>query len=254
MAAIWRHKSPVIASLALVAIVLHLLLRFAFHATEFSRDLPLLLTLGLCGVPLVWELLQKLWQRQFGSDLLGGVSIITSVIMGEYLAGTIIVLMLAGGETLESYALRSASSVLAALAKRMPSVAHRKSASGISEVALQDVAVGDTLALYPHDICPVDGVVIEGRGTMDESYLTGEPFQITKTSGSTVISGAINGESALTIRTTKLASDSRYAKIMEVMRESEQTRPHMRRLGDQLGGGLNASGRGGGFVGLGCKR
>ncbi|MEZ0387751.1 MAG: heavy metal translocating P-type ATPase [Verrucomicrobium sp.] len=235
MAAIWRHKSPVIASLALVAIVLHLLLRFSFHATEFSRDLPLLLTLGLCGVPLVWELLQKLWQRQFGSDLLGGVSIITSVIMGEYLAGTIIVLMLAGGETLESYALRSASSVLAALAKRMPSVAHRKFASGISEVALQDVAVGDTLALYPHDICPVDGVVIEGRGTMDESYLTGEPFQITKTSGSTVISGAINGESALTIRTTKLASDSRYAKIMEVMRESEQTRPHMRRLGDQLG-------------------
>ena len=70
---------------------------------------------------------------------------------------------------------------------------------------------------------------------MDESYLTGEPFQITKTRGSTVISGAINGESALTIRTTRGAADSRYAKIMDVMRESEAKRPQLRRLGDQLG-------------------
>ena len=98
-------------------------------------------------------------------------------------------------------------------------------------MALAEIAVGDTLVIYPHEICPVDGVVIEGHGVMDESYLTGEPFQITKTSGSTVISGAINGESALTIRTTQRAADSRYAKIMEVMRESEQKRPHLRRLG-----------------------
>jgi heavy metal translocating P-type ATPase len=81
----------------------------------------------------------------------------------------------------------------------------------------------------------VDGVVIEGHGVMDESYLTGEPFKITKTAGSPVHSGAINGESALTIRTTKRAADSRYAKIMEVMRESEAKRPQLRRLGDRLG-------------------
>ena len=109
----------------------------------------------------------------------------------------------------------------------------------------QEVAVGDTLVIYPHDICPVDGVVIEGHGVMDESYLTGEPFQITKTSGSTVISGAINGESALTIRATQRAADSRYAKIMEVMRESEAKRPQLRRLGDQLGRDLHAGGAGG---------
>jgi P-type E1-E2 ATPase len=99
--------------------------------------------------------------------------------------------------------LRSASSVLAALAKRMPSIAHRKRATEILDVALAEIAVGDTLVIYPHEICPADGVVIEGHGVMDESYLTGEPFKITKTSGSAVISGAINGESALTIRTTQ---------------------------------------------------
>jgi heavy metal translocating P-type ATPase len=143
--------------------------------------------------------------------------------------------MHAGGAALAGCALRRASSVLAALAKRMPSVAHRKSGTAMVDIALTEVAVGDTLVIFPHDICPVDGVVTEGHGVMDESYLTGEPFQITKTSGSPVISGAINGESALTIRTTQRAADSRYAKIMEVMRESESKRPQMQRLGDRLG-------------------
>lgn len=233
--ALWDRKTTIIAALALLAILLHLVLRFGVHTAPGTYQMPLLAILVLGGLPLLYDLLRKLLKREFGSDLLGGISIITSILLGEYLAGSIIVLMLSGGEALENYALRSASSVLAALAKRMPSIAHRKRDSQIADVALNEVAVGDTLVIYPHDICPVDGVVIEGHGVMDESYLTGEPFQITKTSGSTVISGAINGESALIIRTTQRAADSRYAKIMEVMRESEARRPHLRRLGDQLG-------------------
>ena len=232
---LWHRKSTVIAALSIVAILIHLVLRFNVHATRATYQVPLLATLVIGGLPLLYDLLRKLLKGEFGSDLLGGISIVTSVLLGEYLAGSIIVLMLSGGEALESYALRSASSVLAALAKRMPSIAHRKRESEIVDVALHEVAVGDMLVIYPHDICPVDGVVIEGHGVMDESYLTGEPFQVTKTSGSTVISGAINGESALTIGATKRAADSRYAKIMEVMRESESKRPRLRRLGDRLG-------------------
>ena len=230
-----KRKSTLIAALSVVCIVAHLVLRFAIKASPNAQHLPLLITLVVGGLPMLYDLLRKLLKREFGSDLLGGVSIITSVLLGEYLAGSIIVLMLAGGEALESYALRSASSVLAALAKRMPSIAHRKSGADITDVALADITVGDTLVIYPHEICPADGEVSEGHGVMDESYLTGEPFQITKTTGSAVMSGAINGETALTIRTTKLASDSRYAKIMEVMRESESKRPQLQRLGDQLG-------------------
>jgi cation transport ATPase len=230
-----HYKTTGIAALSVTAILAHLALRFGFHAGPAINRIPLVVILAIGGVPLVYDLVKKLLKREFGSDLLGGISIITSVLLGEYLAGSIIVLMLAGGEALESYALRSASSVLAALAKRMPSVAHRKRNAEIVDVGLQEVVIGDTLVIYPHDICPVDGVVIDGHGVMDESYLTGEPFQITKTRGSTVLSGAINGESALTIRTTQRAADSRYAKIMHVMRESESSRPTLRRLGDRLG-------------------
>jgi heavy metal translocating P-type ATPase len=232
---LWHRKTALIAALSIMAILLHLVLRFVLHTTPRTYQIPLLTALVLGGLPLLYGLLRKLLKREFGSDLLGGISIVTSILLGEYLAGSIIVLMLSGGEALESYALRSASSVLAALAQRMPSIAHRKRESETVDVALHEVAVGDTLVIYPHDICPVDGVVVEGHGLMDESYLTGEPFQITKTSGSKVISGAINGESVLTILTTQRAADSRYAKIMEVMRESETKRPQLRRLGDQLG-------------------
>jgi heavy metal translocating P-type ATPase len=229
-----------IAGIALTAILLHLLLRFASPGTRLFlgvslETLPLLVALLLGGVPLVLALLVKLVHREFGSDLLAGISIVTAVVLGEYLAGTLVVLMLSGGQALEAYAVRSASSVLEALARRMPWQAHRKLEGKVTDVVLDEVAVGDTLVVFPHEVCPVDGTVIEGHGVMDESYLTGEPYTMSKTPGSEVLSGAINGATALTIRADKRAVDSRYAKIMEVMRGSEQRRPRIRRLGDQLG-------------------
>ena len=198
-------------------------------------QLPLIAVLALGGIPLVYQLIVKLCHGDFGADLLAGLSIVTAVLLNEYLAGSLVVLMLSGGAVLELYAVRKASSVLEALAKRMPSVAHRKSGDELSDITTDQVHIGDTLLILPHEICPVDGTVLEGSGTMDESYLTGEPYMMSKVSGSQVLSGAINGDSALTIRADKLAIDSRYAKIMEVMQSSEQYRPNIRRLGDQLG-------------------
>ena len=230
-----RRRTTVIAVFSALAILVHLVLRFALRVPHGTQQIPLLATLVFGGIPLVYELTRNLLRREFGSDLLAGISIVTSVLLHEYLAGSIVVLMLSGGEALETYALRNASSVLRALAKRMPAIAHRKKDSVITDVELNEIAVGDTLVVYPHDICPVDGTVSDGHGVMNEAFLTGEPFEITKAPGSAVISGAVNGQSALTITATRRAVDSRYAKIMEVMRESEQNQPHLRRLGDQLG-------------------
>ncbi|MDD2800533.1 MAG: heavy metal translocating P-type ATPase [Methylococcales bacterium] len=198
-------------------------------------QLPLLSVLLVGGVPLLYQLLKKLLYGDFGADLLAGIAIVTSILLNEYLAGSLVVMMLSGGAVLELYAVRKASSVLEALASRMPSIAHRKSVDGLVDISTDQVVIGDALLILPHEICPVDGTVLEGAGTMDESFLTGEPYQMSKTSGSIVISGAINGDSVLTIRADKLSVDSRYAKIMEVMRSSEQYRPNIRRLGDQLG-------------------
>lgn len=228
-------KDSYIAIFALAAIAVHLVMRFAAGASPRVAAWPLLLALTVGGAPLMYDLARKALRRQFGSDLLAGISIVTAALLGQYLAGALVVLMLSGGTALEQYAVRSASSVLAALAKRVPSGAHRKTGAAVTDIALEAIAVGDLIEVYPHEICPVDGVVVDGHGAMDESYLTGEPFVMSKTPGSAVLSGAVNGDRALTIRATRLAVDSRYAMIMQVMRATEQRRPRLRRLGDQLG-------------------
>jgi heavy metal translocating P-type ATPase len=236
----WVSRELTIAAIAILAIAVHLVLRFGV-TTEGGvfgfpwAQVPLLVALAGGGVPLVVGLAIRLARFEFSSDLLAGISIVTAVVLGEYLAGTLVVLMLSGGQALEAYAVRRASSALLALAQRMPSQAHRKQDGTVADVPLEEVAVGDLLVVFPHETCPIDAVVVEGNSTMDESYLTGEPYVLSKTVGSAVMSGAINGEGALTIRAEKLAVDSRYAKIMQVMRDSEQRRPALRRLGDQIG-------------------
>lgn len=235
-----RSVQTLIAAFTVIMLIAHVWLRFALPDTQIRdwqhpSSWPLLAALIIGGIPLIWELISGMLRGQFGSDLLAGISIITSLWLGEYLAGAIVVLMLSGGQALEAYAVRNASSVLDALAKRVPSTALRRDGEHWHEIPMSEVTPGDLLLVQPHAIAPVDGEVVEGHGNMDESFLSGEPYAVPKTPGSAVISGAINGVSALTIRATRRVNDSRYAKIMQVMQDSAQRRPKMRRLGDQLG-------------------
>ena len=108
----YLSKENAIAALAIAGIALHLALRFLLKVPQWEYDIPLFAALFLGGGPLVYELAEKAARREFGSDLLAGLSIVVSVILGEYLAGTLVVLMLSGGNVLEAYAIRSASSML----------------------------------------------------------------------------------------------------------------------------------------------
>ncbi len=207
--------------------------RLLFH-NQHLVNIVLWVAIAGASVPLLIALAQQLMKKNFSVDILALLSIATALILGQYWVAAIVVLMLSGGKALESYATTRANSVLSALAKRMPQTAHR-AGELVSDVPIDSIAVDDHLIVYPHEICPVDGVVVSGQGRMDESYLTGEPFQIAKAPGTVVLSGSINGDAALTIRATKLASDSRYAKIVEVLHASEENRPQIQRLGDRLG-------------------
>lgn len=229
---VWNLISAAVSSLA---IILYIVLHYGFHSNGKASIFPLWLAVAVGGLPLLYDLFRQALKRQFGSDFLAGLSIITAALLGEPLVATIIVLMLSGGQALEAYATRRASSVLHALAKRMPDLAHRVVNGKSYEVAVTDIAIGDRLIVLPHEICPVDGTVESGIGMMDESFLTGEPFRVRKIAGSQVISGALNEDFALTIIADKLAVDSRYARIMQVMRAAEQEPPRIRRLADRLG-------------------
>jgi heavy metal translocating P-type ATPase len=210
------------------------LITYLLWDSEIAR-IPLLLVIIVGGLPLVYELLKNLFKLEFGADLIAGIAILTSFFLGEYLAGAIVVLMLSGGNALEGYALKKASSALSALAKRLPTIAHKKESNEIKDISAAEVNPGDLVVVFPFESCPVDGEVVDGHGTMDESFLTGEPFMISKTPGCIVISGAINQDRALTIKASKRAVDSRYAQIMGVVKQAEEQRPPLRRLADRLG-------------------
>lgn len=226
-----RTVSIVIAAGLLVALGA----QFVFQH-KAAVNISLLVAIAISAVPLLVGTTQEVLKLNFSVDILAVLSIFTALMLREFWVAAIIILMLAGGKSLEDFATRRASSVLSALAKRMPQVAHRLDSNGKeTDIPTGSIEVGDRVILYPHELCPVDGTILQGSGGMDESYLTGEPFLITKAPGGNVLSGAINGDSALTVRATRLASDSRYAKIVEVLHASEQNRPKIRRLGDRIG-------------------
>lgn len=221
-----------IASVMLVAAILI----WPLHQPHAGKIL-LLAGIIAAGATIVVRPILAVFRGNFSVDILAVLSITVAALLGQYWVAAIVILMLSGGEALEDYATRRASSVLSALAKRMPQIAHLVGDDGaMTDIAIDTIVVGQQLQIFPHEICPVDGTVVAGDGSMDESYLTGEPFLIEKIVGSGVLSGAINGNSALTIRAEKLAAESRYARIVEVLHASEQQRPQIRRLGDRLGG------------------
>ncbi|OFU53659.1 metal-transporting ATPase [Corynebacterium sp. HMSC11E11] len=228
-----------LALATLAAIAIHLVLKFAVGLDGWAADWPLVAMVVVGGIPLTIDVVKGAIEARGGADMLAAVSIISAVLLGEWLVAAIIVLMLSGGEALEEAASKRASATLDALAKRSPSVAHRLRGAdltdGVDDIHADEAQVGDLLLVLPHELCPVDGEVVDGDGAMDESYLTGEPYVVKKSKGSSVISGAVNGETALTVRAEKVAGDSRYAKIVGVLRDAEDNRPPMRRMADRLG-------------------
>lgn len=226
------HWQLIVICISLLAIGLSIIFR---STSILSPTLPLLIVIIIGGIPSVFQIVLKLIKGDLGADSLAAIALITAFIFNQYLAAVIIILMISSGQALEAYAMRKASSVLLALAERMPTIAHRKISGGIEDILLTHILIGDSIIIYPHETCPVDGIVTEGHGSMDESYLTGEPYQISKVPGTAVLSGAINGETVITVQTQKVPSESRYASIVTVLKEAEQKRPSLRRLGDQIG-------------------
>ena len=124
--------------LTLAAIILHFVLLFTDLPpllTVPAADIPLIAVAAVCGIPLAIQIFLKLLRRDFGADMLAIIALLTGVWLGEYLAAGLIILMLTGGQVLEAYAMRKASSALRALADRMPSLAHRKRGDDVEEIA-----------------------------------------------------------------------------------------------------------------------
>lgn len=185
------------------------------------------------GVPVLVKTTRGMLKGEFATDIVAMLAIITAIFTDEAFAGVIIVLMQTGGEAIENYGFRRASSSLEQLIARAPRLARRKVGDAIEEVGVSQVRVGDVLVVRPGDLVPVDGVVEAAPAEIDESALTGEPLPRTKTPGDSLLSGSVNVGSAFVMRASRISGESQYSKIVELVKRAQTEKPPIERLADR---------------------
>ncbi|MBG6057115.1 heavy metal translocating P-type ATPase [Cryobacterium sp. MP_M3] len=180
-------------------------------------------------------MVRRLRRGTFGVDFLAITAIVATVLVGEYVATMIIVLMLTGGAALEDFAVNRAKRELNALLQRAPQIAHRHSAdfTEVEDVPATDVRVGDHLLVRPAEIVPVDGTLVTDSAAFDESSLTGESLPVERVTGDAILSGSINGQAAATIRATATAANSQYQQIIALVEEAAASKAPVVRLADR---------------------
>jgi heavy metal translocating P-type ATPase len=184
-------------------------------------------------VPLIIDMVNTLRSGHFGIDVLAATAIITSVILGEYWAAIVIVLMLTGGESLEDYAETRAKKELTSLLSHRPKKAHLLKGRKTVDIKASDVNPGDKLTILPGEVVPVDATIIEGMTSLDESSLTGEGVPVTKTVGDTILSGSVNLDGALIVKALHNAAESQYEQIIKLVRNATSGQSPFVRLADR---------------------
>ncbi|OFT24913.1 cobalt ABC transporter ATP-binding protein [Brevibacterium sp. HMSC08F02] len=223
----------------LAAVLVELIVVLALHFSGLTTAAQLVATVfvGFVILLTVIDMVKQLMRREFGLDILAVVAMTASLAVGEYLAASIIALMLTGGEALEDYAAARARRDLRSLLDRAPQRAHRLPAvdapvDQAENIEIDRVEPGDVLLVRPAEVVPVDGEAIDA-GSFDESSLTGESAAVAKDVGDTILSGSVNGTQAVRMRATRSAADSQYQKIIALVRQTEDQQAPIVRVADR---------------------
>lgn len=198
-----------------------------------ASHLLLAVTALIATVPLVWSMWQDIQTGKYGIDILAATAIITAVILGEYWAAIVVVLMLTGGEALENFAERRARSELDTLLSHAPKKAHVIRKGKTLNVAVSQIHAGDKIFIRAGEQVPVDAIIIEGTASFDESSLTGESVPQSKQAKDTILSGSINLDGAITAKALATAADSQYEQIIRLVRGAASTQAPFVRLADR---------------------
>jgi heavy metal translocating P-type ATPase len=220
-----------IAAATLIGLAVGALLHFA-GAPVAGADVWAAAT-AVVLVPLVWSVVRSLARRDVGVDAIALIAIATALALGQFLAGAVVALMLAGGNALEEFASGRAGRELTRLLERMPRVAHRRRGGAIEEVAIDEIRPGDLVVVRAGEVTPVDGVIANGEAVVDESALTGEALPVSRSSGAEVRSGSANAGDVFELRVTRAAADSAYAAIVRLVRGAQNDRAPFVRLADR---------------------
>lgn len=173
------------------------------------------------AISMLIEMLQTIEKGNWGVDVLAIIAIVSTMIVGDYWAAWMILIMFTGGESLEDYATGQADRELRALLQNTPRIAHKLVNGSVENVKVDDLQIGDIVLIKPGNQVPVDGEIIKGTSSFDQSSLTGESVPVDKTVGDKLMSGSLNGDSAIEMKVTTLAKDSEYQSIVALVKSSQ---------------------------------
>ncbi|MDT2754578.1 heavy metal translocating P-type ATPase [Enterococcus pseudoavium] len=209
-----------------------LILEFGFKQNQWAFWLIAIVG-GITTISMLSGMIQTLRSGKYGIDILAITAIIATLLVGDYWASLVVLIMLTGGDSLEDYANHQASRELRSLLDNSPRIAHRIDGAELTDLALEEVQVGDLVLVKPGEIVPVDGRVTEGDSFVNEASLTGESRPVEKGPNAELMSGSVNGDNALRYKVTKAAQDSQYQTLVKLVKESEAKPAHFVRLADR---------------------
>ena len=203
-------------------------------AVDVTRWLFSVFAIAVAGIEAV-QMVQQFRRGTVGIDVLAIVAIVSTVLVGEFFASIIIVLMVSGGKALEDFAQGRARRELDAVLDREPQVAHRTQPDSdrIDDITAAEVLVGDTILVRSGEVVPVDGELVSASALFDESSLTGESLPVTRLAGDAVLSGSVNGVTAATTTATTLARNSQFQAIVALVQSASSNRAPVVRLADR---------------------
>ena len=173
------------------------------------------------AITMLREMIHTLESGRWGVDILAIIAVVSTMIVGDYWAAWMILIMLTGGDSLEDYATSQADKELRSLLQNSPRIADKLVNGKIEEVKVDDLKIGDIVLIKPGSQVPVDGEIIKGNSSFDQSSLTGESVPVDKKVGDDLMSGSINGDAAVEMKVTKAAKDSEYQSIVALVKSSE---------------------------------
>lgn len=219
-------------SLVMVAGLVALTLELSGARTA-SHGLLILVVISVT-MPLVWSMWQDLRVGKYGIDILAVTSIVTAVILGEYWAALVVVLILTGGEVIENFAEHRARAELGALLSHAPKNAHVIRKGKPVNVKVGEIRVGEKVFIRAGEQVPVDAVILEGSANFDESFLTGESVPQPKEMGFELLSGSISLDGAVTAKAISTAENSHYQHIIKLVEGAAKSQAPFVRLADRL--------------------
>ena len=178
----------------------------------------------MMAISLLAEIASDFKSGRYGVDILAVIAVVSTILIGDIWAEWMILVMMTGGQTLEDYATGQADKELRSLLSNSPTIANKIVNNELVSVDVEQLKIGDHVLIKPGEQVPVDGKVVSGESSFDQSSLTGESVPVAKKTGDELMSGSINGSVAVEMAVTKKASDSEYQTIVSLV-ESSQAKP-----------------------------